>query len=274
MNGSAATGRDEEGRAAGPTLGATFRRRSDPAVFVLSLGALVLIWAASAWWLADPRVLPGPVEVAGTLLHEARTGRLWDQMLPTVLRVAAAFVIAMTVGSALGVALGMVPGLNRWVDPWVVVFLNLPALVVIVLCYLWIGLNETAAITAVSINKVAAVLVTVREGARTLDPDRAEMARVFRMPPGARLRHVVLPQLAPFLAAAARGGLAIIWKLVLVVEFLGRPDGIGFKIHLAFQMFDVPEVLAYALSFVALMLAVEYALLQPWERRAARWRQV
>ena len=86
------------------------------------------------------------------------------------------------------------------------------------------------------------------------------------------MRHVVLPQLAPFLAAAARGGLSIIWKLVLVVEFLGRPDGVGFQIHLRFQLFDVAGVLAYAASFVAVMLVVDYALLQPWEGRARRWR--
>ena len=98
------------------------------------------------------------------------------------------------------------------------------------------------------------------------------MARVFRMSPWGRLRHVVLPQLAPHLAAAARAGIALTWKIVLVVEFLGRSTGIGFKIHLYFQMFDVTMVLAYALAFVAVMLAVEALLLQPFEVRARRWR--
>ena len=46
---------------------------------------------------------------------------------------------------------------DRWLDPWLVVFLNLPALVVIVLCYLWIGLNEVAAVAAVAINKIPMV---------------------------------------------------------------------------------------------------------------------
>ena len=67
----------------------------------------------------------------------------------------------------------------------------------------------------------------------------------------------MLPQLAPIIAAAARGGIALIWKIVLVVEFLGRSNGIGFKIHLYFQLFDVAMVLVYALSFVAVMLLIE-----------------
>lgn len=87
-----------------------------------------------------------------------------------------------------------------------------------------------------------------------------------------RLRHVVLPQLAPFMAAAARSGIAVIWKIVLVVEFLGRSSGVGFQIHLYFQLFDVAMVLVYAFSFIAVMLSVEWAVLQPWERRTRRWR--
>ena len=98
------------------------------------------------------------------------------------------------------------------------------------------------------------------------------MAQVFRMSWLARLRHVEAPQLAPYVAAAGRSGIALIWKIVLVVEFLGRSNGIGFKIHMYFQLFDVAMVLAYALSFVAAMLVIEAALFRPWERRATRWR--
>jgi len=171
-----------------------------------------------------------------------------------------------------GLLLGFYPYLNRWFGPWLIVLLNIPALVVIVLCYLWIGLNEVAAVTAVALNKMAMVAVTLREGVQALDPKLGEMARVFRMRPIQRLRHVTLPQLWPYFAASTRNGLAIIWKIVLVVEFLGRSDGIGFQIHLYFQLFETRYVLAYALSFVFLMLALEYGALQTLERRATRWR--
>ncbi len=245
----------------------------NPLIFAASVLALILVWQGAAILTADPLVLPSPLRVATILWGEAVSGTLWRHIVPTLLRVAAAFTLAMVLGSALGLVLGLMPRVNRWADPWVVVFLNMPALVVIVLCYLWIGLNETAAIVAVAANKAAAVLVTVREGARALDPAVAEMARVYRMSPLTRLRHVILPQLAPFFAAAARGGLSIIWKLVLVVELLGRPNGIGFQIHLYFQLFEVGHVIAYALSFIGVMLLIEYALIQPAEQRASRWRR-
>ena len=105
-----------------------------------------------------------------------------------------------------------------------------------------------------------------------MSPDLDAIARVYRMPWRVRMRHVVLPQLAPFVTAAARSGIAVIWKIVLVVEFLGRSSGVGFQIHLYFQLFDVAMVLVYSFSFIAVMLAAEWLILQPWERRATRWR--
>lgn len=250
----------------------TSRHHSPMPVVLLSLGGLVLIWVMAAWLTGDPAVLPDPVAVWRIALAEIQSGELPRHLLATLLRVAAAFALAMVFGTIIGLLLGFYPRLNRWFGPWLVVLLNIPALVMIVLCYLWIGLNEVAAVTAVALNKMAMVSVTLREGVHALDPRLAEMARVFAMRPLAALRHVTLPQLWPYFAASMRNGLAIIWKIVLVVEFLGRSDGIGFQIHLYFQLFETGYVLAYALSFVVLMLALEYGLLQVWERHMTRWR--
>ncbi|MBY6152838.1 ABC transporter permease [Vannielia litorea] len=238
----------------------------------LSLLGLISLWIVAAVLSADPTVLPQPWALIGPFWDELRSGELLYHLGHTLLRVIWAFLLAMTLGCLLGLVMGRSERVNQWLDPWLVVFLNLPALVLIVLCYLWIGLTEAAAIAAVTLNKVPNVTTVIREGARALSPDLDALAGVYRMPLMDRMRHVVLPQLAPFMAAAARSGIAVIWKIVLVVEFLGRSSGVGFQIHLYFQLFDVGMVLVYAFSFIAVMLAVEWLILQPWERRVRRWR--
>jgi NitT/TauT family transport system permease protein len=238
---------------------------------LISLGLLIGAWYAGSQ-LAGERLLPGPRAVALALLDEAESGALAFNLGATLARVAAAFVIAMALGSVIGIVMGRSPIANRLGDPWLIVLLNLPALVIIVLAYIWAGLTETAAVGAVALNKLPVATVTVREGARSLDMGLDEMAYVFRMGSWTRMRHIVLPQLAPYLAAAARSGLSLVWKIVLIVELLGRPNGVGFEIGVAFQLFDVTRILAYALAFVAVMLAVETLLVQPLERHIARWR--
>jgi len=229
----------------------------------LGLGATLGYLLAGA--VVGPQVL-GLVGEAEQKLGIAELGiTLW--------RVAASFVVAMAIGSVIGVAMGESQALNRALDPWLIVLLNLPALVIIILAYVWFGLNEAAAIGAVALNKIPNVVVTVREGARALDPGLDEMARAYRLSFWSKLRNVTLPQLQPYFAAASRSGISLIWKIVLVVELLGRPNGVGFEIGVAFQLFDIPLLLAYSLTFAALVLIIETALVQPIEARLSRWRR-
>lgn len=243
------------------------------AIYPLSLLGLVVLWSFFAL-IAGPQALPSPWHVAGLFFVELGSGELLGHLFITLTRVAIAFVVAMAAGIVVGVAMGRSETIDRWFNPWLTVLLNVPALVTIVLAYLWIGLNETAALMAVALNKFPTVVVTIRQGVRALDPKYDEMAQVFGMEQWPRFVHVTLPQLGPFIAVAARSGIALIWKIVLVVEFLGRSNGVGFQIHVFFQLFDVGMVLVYAFSFVGVMLAIEGLILRPIEKRAGRWRRL
>jgi len=237
-----------------------------------SIGLFVASWYLACAFV-DERVLPPPHNVLKVVWTEAQAGDLGFNLGATLARVAASFIMAMTIGAALGLAMGRFRKLDRLLDAWLLILLNLPALVVIVLCYIWIGLTETALLTAVVLNKVPNTAVMMREAARALDQGLDEMARVFQFSRIAYVRHVLAPQLAPFIAAASRSGLSLIWKIVLVVELLGRSNGVGFEIGSAFQLFDVARILAYAFAFIAVILSIEIILIQPFERHATRWRR-
>jgi len=238
---------------------------------LVSFALFLAVWSLGSQ-LAGEQMLPAPATVLATITSEAQSGALFLNLGATLARVFLAFALAMTVGTAIGILMGRSQVVDRLGDPWLLVLLNLPALVVIVLAYIWAGLTEVAAIAAVAVNKLPNAVVTIREGARALDPGFSEMARVFEMPRWKMLRHVMLPQLAPYIAAASRSGLSLVWKIVLVVELLGRPNGVGFEIGIAFQLFDVTRILAYALSFTVVVLVIETLLVQPVERHASRWR--
>ncbi len=237
-----------------------------------SFALLVVVWAVLAWF-ADTRFFPAPLPVFERIAEGIAKGDLLYHVGITLARVAASFVLAMAVGSAIGIVMGRRRSIDRFFDGWLVLFLNMPALVTIILCYIWFGLNETAAVLAVAINKIPNAAVTLREGARAIDKDYDEMAEVFKFGAWKTFRHVTLPQLMPYFAAATRSGLSLVWKIVLVVELLGRSSGVGFQLYTYFQLFDVTGILAYALAFVLVVQAIEIAVLQPWEAAANRWRR-
>jgi NitT/TauT family transport system permease protein len=240
---------------------------------LLSLITLLALWQAAATLVADPGLLPSPFATFQAGYSELTRGELLFHVGITLARVAVAFALAMLIGSAIGIVLGRSPVLDQIFSGWLVIGLNLPALVTMVLCYVWFGLTEVAAILAVTINKVPTVAAIVREGTKALDRPLFEMTQVFGVKPIWVLTRVILPQLAPSLMAAARAGLALTWKIVLVVELLGRPNGVGFQIRTFFNYFDIASILAYSLAFIAAVIAIEAFLLQPLDRRLGRWRR-
>jgi len=244
--------------------------RSDLFYHAVSLIALLLIWQGAAVFF-DTNLLPTPLTVVRVLIEEIESGQLPYNLGVTLARLAVSFMLAMLLGTAIGIALGRHSRLDRFFDGWLIIFLNIPALVTIILCYVWFGLVEAAAILAVVFNKVPNVVVTLREGTRALDRNLLEMAQCYRFGRWKTLRHVIWPQLFPFIMAAARTGLALIWKIILVVELLGRSNGMGYQLHLFFQMFDVPGILAYTVAFIIVIQLIESALLKPLDRRARRW---
>ena len=232
---------------------------------------LLLGWQLLAIWLND-RLLPTPWVVAGRILRETQSGVLPEHLLITLWRVLISFIIAMLIGTILGILMGNRQRVDAFFDGWLVVGLNIPALVTTLLCYLWIGLTDLAAIVAVAINKIPTVTVTLREGAKAVDRELLQVAQAFRLSAWRTFWKVYLPQLYPYLMAAARSGLALIWKIVLVVELLGRSDGIGFQLSIFFQFFDITGILAYTVVFASVVVLIETLLMRPIERRLNAWR--
>ncbi|MEG3765408.1 ABC transporter permease [Alteromonas sp. 14N.309.X.WAT.G.H12] len=238
----------------------------------LSLVLMLVIWQGVVM-LFSPNLLPPPTAVFTRLLEALQHGNMLFHFAETLRRVGITFSLSLIFGSAAGLLMGHYRRIDEWFDGLLTLLLNVPALVTIILCFMWFGLNEKSALLAVIINKLPNVTVTLREGARAIDTKLLDVARVYHLSPIRTFLKVYLPQLAPYLLAAARSGLALVWKIVLVVELIGCSSGVGFQLSSYFQLFDVTAILAYTLAFVAIVYAIESLILRPIERYVSRWRQ-
>ena len=238
---------------------------------LISILFLILIWELLSQIIADKVILPSPNNVLQSIKYHASQDLLLHISI-TLLRVFAAFFLAMIIGSAIGILMGRKEKFDDYFDGWLILALNIPALVTIILCFIWFGLNEVAAILAVTINKIPTVTVILREGTKDLNEKLIDVGKVYRLSRFEITKDIVLPQLFPYFISAARSGLALIWKIVLVVELLGRSNGVGFKINEFFSMFDTTSILAYTLVFVFIIMSIEWLLVRPTEQRLTAWR--
>ena len=145
-----------------------------------SLIILFFLWETLSV-ISDQTSFPSLLNVGKTLLIEVSDGELLFHLGMTLYRVFVSFIIAMVVGIFIGILMGNYNSLDSFFDGWNILFLNIPALVLIILSYIWFGLTEIAAIIAVSLNKIPNVIVTIREGAKSVDRTLLQVAFIYKV---------------------------------------------------------------------------------------------
>ena len=240
-------------------------------VRVASLLVLLVVWQLASLALSA-RYVPGPLPTFAALWDVALSGELLKHFSVTMIRMLVSFALAMLVGMAIGTVMGLYRRAERALDLWVMVGLTIPGLCYIIVAFMWLGLNDRAAVLAIAWTTFPAIAINIWQGVKAIDQRLIDMARVFGASGWRRTARVVIPQVLPYLMAAARFGLGIIWKVTVLVELLGRSDGIGYMLNYSFQMFNMADVFAWTIFFTIVMLAIELVVLKPIERHLFLWR--
>ncbi|PPE69899.1 ABC transporter permease subunit [Caldimonas thermodepolymerans] len=249
------------------------RRRLPPEVLMSTLSVLSIV---ALWYLATlalpPSVLPPPHTVVKSMAELAGTDELWSDIRISLTRIAFAFALGMGISLLLGFAMATSERAGMFFRVWVVCGITVPAIVTILTIYMVMGMNDRAAVVGAALTVVPFLAINIREGIKSIDMRLIHMGRIFRASRRQLIGSVMLPQVAPMLLASARFGLGLVWKMVLFVELLGRSDGVGYRIEHYFQMFDMTQVLAYALSFLIVMMFIEVFVFGLIEKHIFRWR--
>src|SRR3954449_335631 len=238
---------------------------------LVSMVAAVIFWGLLSLTLPH-EIFPGPIETARTLWGEIAGGSVWKDLIMTMLRVVAGLLLAMIIGVPVGIVMGLNRRAEAVLDVWVMIGLTVPSLCYAIMAFMWFGLNEGATIIAIAVTAAPSITINIWEGVKNIDTKLVAMARVFEASRLEIVRRVLLPQILPYVMASARFGLGIIWKITVLVELIGRPNGVGFKLFYWYQLADMRQVLAWTLLFTIIMLMIELVILKPIERHLFSWR--
>ncbi len=240
---------------------------------IYSVLVLLIAWVVLSF-VFSPQILPGPVPVFEAIWENFTSGDGFFHLYKTITRVLLGLFIAMIIGGAFGIVMGLSPKGEKFLESWVMVGLTIPAVVYAIITLLWFGLNDSAAVIAIGITAFPAVAINMWQGVKDIDMQLVTMAQAFRVPRRDLIRKVVLPQTVPYILAATRYALGISWKIATTVELIGMSSGVGYMLNYWFGLFSMTQVLAWALSFTIVLLAIEYLLINPFEKRVTAWRVV
>jgi NitT/TauT family transport system permease protein len=246
------------------------------AYFLITNGVPVL--ALVIWWVASHYlpvyIVPSPFDVvARTWDLIAGDSTYYSNTYISFVRVAAAVVTALIIGTALAVTARYVPLVRGLVVDRLMPFINaFPSIGWAIAGMYWLGVTTSAVIFV----EVAIILpftaITVWEGLKALDAETMEMAHSFTRSNRRVLAKVVGPFLVPYLFTALRLSYGAAWKVAIVAEIFGASTGLGYLLNNAREQFDSSTLYASILTLIIVVYAVDKLILQPLEKVLLRYR--
>lgn len=238
--------------------------------------AVAMLILLAVWWPLSIRLrpwVPAPTATLAAMFDLITTSsEFYDDLFVTLRRIFTAFALAGLGGAVLGIWLGLSHRADRFFAPLVAIALAVPDPVYIMFAVLTFGIGERSTDLALAVAVTPFVVNIVRGSVAARDVHLDDLARVYRFGRRQRSLEVLIPQLVPALLAAGRTAFALSWKIVVVVEGMSQPDGIGSAILDSFQLLRTREVFAYAILFTIIMQFLEYVGVRLVQRRALAWR--
>ncbi|MBU2669206.1 ABC transporter permease [Actinoplanes bogorensis] len=236
------------------------------------LGLPVVLFAA--WYLisagSESFYAPPLRDILASFGRTWTLDRLQADVLPSLLRLTAGFLLAAVIGVALGVAIGLGPRLRATVEPVLEFFRAIPPPVLVPVIMLFAGIGNGMKIIVIVFGCVWPVLLNTVEGVRAVDSVQLDTARAYGINGFDRIRRVVLPSASPQIAAGLRQALSIAIILMVISEMFAASNGLGFTIVQFQRSFAIPEMWSgiILLGLLGFGLSLLFRLA---EGRALRW---
>lgn len=247
-------------------------RRYSGIAALLILWQIATVWAGSFFFPTPLLILQtaGKLWFSGDPAHLFLTDAVFRDVLPSLGRLLAGWAIAVVLGVTIGLAIGGSRRLAEAAQPVLEFLRALPSPALIPVFLILLGTDSTMRITLIVMGSIWPVLLNSIEGIRTLDPAQTDMARVFRLPPHARLTRIVLPATMPHIFAGMRVSLAIAIILMVVSELVASSSGIGHAIINAQNTFQLPAMWANVILIALLGISLN-GLFSLVENRVLYW---
>ena len=236
------------------------------------VGAILGVWWVLA--LGVPHyILPGPVRVWTALTQISSNGDLWSNLGITLGRVGAGFILATAIGLPLGIVFGANRRLGEFFEPVIPVMNTVSSAIWAIFAIIWFGVSNATTIFVVFMTAMPLIITNVWQGTRTVSADFIELAHVLRMPSWKVMVKIYLPTILPHFFSGARLAFGFGWRVSLVAETLGSSSGVGYRLRHAADLIQTDQVIAWTLTLVVMMAALEMGVLRPLEDHLFRWKK-
>jgi NitT/TauT family transport system permease protein len=226
--------------------------------------AVLAVWQVSAMLIKDAFYCPAPVQIGQRLVEWFTVGTphgsVWKQITATLEEATIGFAVGALAGMAAGILLARTRFLADVCAPFLSAIDAAPRIVLGSLFVILFGLGTLSKIITAVVMVFFAVFFDSFSAVREINPSMLQQADLL----GASRRHaliaIVIPVVRPRILATLHRAFGLALIGALMGEYIGSDRGLGFLVHNAQGMFDVPGIYAGLVLTTMLALATNAAL--------------
>ena len=243
----------------------TTSRNSKRKIRLWAVLAWLLIWQLASMWIGQEILLVSPVTVVMTLIRLAGGAQFWLSVASSMLRIIGGFLLAVVLGVALAGLSAASGRLREFLLPFVATVKSIPVASFVILVLIWVSSRNLSVL--ISFLMVFPVIYTnVLDGISQTDRGLLEMAEVFGIPFGRRLRTIYVSQVLPYFRTGCSLALGLCWKAGVAAEVIGIPqNSIGENLYNAKIYLDTPALFAWTLVIICISVLFEKGFLRAVE---------
>ena len=226
---------------------------------LLLLVILLVLWQAVVYFkFINPIFVGSPLGVVKEFIDLFASKEIYPQLWNSFSAFFVGFITAVISGTVLGLVVGTNKKIFQVLSPYIYAIDALPKLVLFPLIIIWFGIGLNAKIFVIFLMTIIPVLVNTIDAAKAVDPKLVVMAHSFR---GSRffiLKNIYLPASLPYIFSALRLAVGRALGGLILAEFNGIGQGIGYLIAFYGGTLQTDRLLA----LVLVVLIIDLLLLK------------
>lgn len=246
---------------------AALTARKEP---IVSFLAILMGWQILSFFLPQ-YLVPSIAAIVSAFGEIVTTPALLGDTFTTVGRIFTGLVLAFVAGTVLGVFMSFSELVEKHALPVLHFIMGIPALSWVIFAIIWFSHVEIRIAFILLVGCLPNYALIIHDGIKSISKEYLDMLRAMRPTKGQLFSKLVLPGMMPAVLTSWKVNLGLAARVVIVAELVGATRGVGNKLLLAQELFEMPKAIAWTLVLVVFILLTQFALLL-MERKLLRWR--
>jgi NitT/TauT family transport system permease protein len=233
--------------------------------------ALLIVWElVTAGGLIDPVFLPTPASVLASFIELASSEFIFTHLVPSTLRVMAAFLLSVAVAFPLGTISGQVPSVERLLHPLFGFTRYLPVASLVPLCILWFGVGDTQKVAVITIGVVFQLVLLLAFDSASVPKELIEAGRTFGLTRYEILKRIVVPFAMPAIWDHLRISAGWAWSYLVLAELVAGNQGVGYFVVQSQRYLQTNRVFA-GILFIGILGVVTDLVFRLSAKKIFQW---